>query len=244
MALSILVFSLLVATACITVIIVKRRTKKHNAIYEDIVHYSVIHDPPGESAATRETSHHLDEIAHFNENSFTEIECEESSERLTSGRGGGAGREYELMADYEQVPAVNVAKLMRQVALENLESGLNHSEQVRLFDTSRSKQLACNELILSPNIAQNLSGANSHYETAQTYEQIGGYEQISGYERVHYSQEMLESIQAMGVSSGNTSPSYPRNQLHPSMLSTRESSRHAQPQGSHKTRNYSLDTLV
>ena len=94
----------------------------------------------------------------------------------------GCGRP-QVIATYEQVPTPNLADILRQVAIRNVQRNLNHFSKVKLFDTSNSRQadviyerIATYEQVPDPALQRSTRSHASLYEVPQPYEVAQTYE--------------------------------------------------------------------
>ena len=151
-----------------------------------------------------------EEVGRCNNNTAEITEHFEDVVRLELTEGAHACKDAgcDQPASYEQVPTPNLADILRQVAVRNIQR--NHSSEVKLFDTSRQADsiyecIATYEQVPDPATiwlqrstrCASLYEVAQTYEVTQTYEVAQTYESITGYERVRYDKTLEEIIAHM-----------------------------------------------
>ena len=199
----------IITTIIIIIVIKKRRKKTSSPMYEElgsISPYYVTTNHPYYSEVKfsedshyyskidndQDNDHHYDTIPDPNEQ-YDEILSVAEHTRETNTRKGhllqacedaiyDKPQWYELISSYEQAPVPNMADILKQTAVKNVQR--KHPSEVKLFDTSGQvesiyERVATYEQVPDPApMWRHITGMShdGHYEVAQTYECLTGYE--------------------------------------------------------------------
>ena len=184
-----------------------------NHYYSTVDHYEKIPEHCNE-AVSEETHNHNTAEPNEHSDDVTEAEHTEGANAnvCLPHTPQDAGLDTAQVCSYEQVPTPNLADILRQVTVRNLQRNHGHSFKVKLFDTSRQadsiyESIATYEQVPDPaawfqlqRSVVSLAGlyeVAQTYEVAETYEVAQTYEIVTGYERVRYSKILEEMFAHM-----------------------------------------------